>query len=187
MSNLAMLFNMVINFAMLLIFIRFMLQFAGLERSNPMVEPAYKATQVVDLFGRIFPTVGSGRISLAAIALLFLLKLIDLSGNASLAGVGYTPIELFFFGTMDLILSFIRAARYLIFGAIIISWIVLFTQKMHPILGIIMQLAEPILSPFRRITPNLGMIDLSPLFAIFGLLLVEIIISTLVENIAPML
>ena len=148
MSNLAMLFNMVINFAMLLIFIRFMLSLQG-SAKQPMVEPAYKATQVVDLFGRIFPTVGSGRISLAAIALLFLLKLIDLSGNASLAGVGYTPIELFFFGTTDLILSFIRAARYLIFRAIIISYdCVIYAKNAHPILGIIMQLAEPILSQF---------------------------------------
>lgn len=179
-------FNMVINFAMLLVFIRFMLQFSGIERTNPYVEPAYKATQIVDVFGRIFPTVGDGRVSLAAVMLLFLLKLVDISGNAALLGYGYTPVKLFFEGTLSLILAFLRVARYLIIGSIIISWIVVFTQKMHPILGIIMQMAEPILAPFRRITPNLGMLDLSPMIAIFGLLLIEIIVTTIANNLAPM-
>ncbi len=185
-SPLITIFNMVINFAMLLIFIRFMLQFSGLERSNPYIEPAFKATQVVDVFGRIFPTVGDGRVSLAAIILLFLLKLIDISGNAALLGHGYTPLRLFFEGTLALILSFLRVARYLIIGSIIISWIVVLTQKMHPILGIILQLAEPILAPFRKITPNLGMLDLSPMFAIFGLLLVEMFVHIIARNLMPM-
>ena len=186
-SSLIPLFNMVINFAMLLIFIRFMLQFSGFERSNPMIQPAYKATQIVDVFERIFPTVGAGRVSLAAIVLLFLLKLVDLSGNAALMGYGYSPIKLFFTGTLQLILSFLSAARYLIIGAIIISWIVMFTQKMHPIMSIIVQMAEPILAPFRRITPNLGMLDLSPMIAIFGLLLIEIFVGTIARNLLPML
>lgn len=186
-SSLIPLFNMVISFAMLLVFIRFMLQFAGLERNNPLVEPAYKATGIVDVFGRIFPTIGDGRVSLAAIVLLFLLKLIDISGNAALLGYGYSPIKLFFTGTLDLILSFLSVARYLIIGSIIISWIVMFTQKMHPLMAIIIQMAEPILAPFRRITPNLGMLDLSPMIAIFGLLLIEIFVGIIARNLLPML
>lgn len=185
-NSLIPLFNMVISFAMLLIFIRFMLQFAGFDRSNPMVEPAYKATQIVDVFGRIFPTVGDGRVSIAAVVLLFLLKLVDLSGNAALMGYGYTPLKLFFTGSLDLILSFLSVARYLIIGAIIISWIVMFTQKMHPIMSIIIQMAEPILAPFRRITPNLGMLDLSPMIAIFGLLLIQIFVEIIAANLLPM-
>lgn len=184
---LSVVFDMVISVAMLLIFIRFMLQFAGIERSNPFAMPAYKATQVVDVFGRIFPTVAQGRISLAAIVLMFLLRLIDISGSAALAGQGITPIQLFFYGSLSLILDFLSMCRYLIIGSIIISWIVVFTQKMHPILGIIMQLAEPIMAPFRRITPNLGMLDLSPMVALFAIILIEIIVTTLGQNIVPML
>lgn len=36
-----------------------------------------------------------------------------------------------------------------------------------------MQLPEPIVAPFRRFVPNLGMIDLSFLAALFSLLLLE--------------
>lgn len=181
------LFDMVISVAMLLIFIRFMLQFAGLDRSNPYAMPAYKATQVVDVFGRIFPTVADGRISLAAIVLMFLLRLIDISGSAALANQGISPIELFFYGSLTLILDFLSMCRYLIIGSIVISWIVVFTQKMHPILGIIMQMAEPIIAPFRRLVPNVGMFDFSAIIALLLLWLAEKAISIIGANIVPML
>ncbi|HJH09628.1 MAG TPA: YggT family protein, partial [Psychrobacter pasteurii] len=93
----------------------------------------------------------------------------------------------FFEGTLSLILSFLSVARYLIIGSIIISWIVVFTQKMHPIFELIVQMAEPILAPFRRITPNLGMLDLSPMVAIFGLLLIEIFVEIIARNLLPMI
>lgn len=182
MSPIATAFNMILSIAMLLIFIRFMLQFAGINPRNPMVQPAYKATRIVDVFGRIFPTVGQGRISIAAIVLMFLIRLVDIAGNASLAGAGYSPMELFFGGSMSLIIDFIRMCRYLIIGSIIVSWIVVFTNSMHPIIDIIMQLAEPIIAPFRRIVPNLGMIDLSPMVAFFVLIIAEQSITVIAAN-----
>ncbi|BBI66082.1 hypothetical protein PKHYL_02730 [Psychrobacter sp. KH172YL61] len=81
-------FDLVTTFAMMLVFIRFMLQFAGMDARNPMIAPAYKATHIVDVFGRIFPTVGQGRISIAAIVLMFLIRLIDISGKAALTHQG---------------------------------------------------------------------------------------------------
>lgn len=179
-------FNMVTSFAMLLIFIRFMMQFAGINARNPYAEPAYKATQVVDMFGRIFPTIGDGRISLAAIVLMFLIRLIDLAGNALLSHHSYNPLELFFEGSLSLIIDFLSMCRYVIIGSIIVSWIVVFTNSMHPIIDIIMQLAEPILAPFRKITPNLGMIDLSPMIAFFVLILAEQALSIVESNMLPM-
>ncbi|WP_240365771.1 YggT family protein [Psychrobacter sp. KH172YL61] len=84
-------------------------------------------------------------------------------------------------------LDFLRMCRYLVIGSIIVSWIVVFTQSQHPIIGIIIQLAEPILAPFRRITPNLGMLDLSPMIAFFVFYLLEIFIGGLSANFMPML
>jgi YggT family protein len=169
-------FDLVTTFAMMLVFIRFMLQFAGMDASNPMIAPAYKATHIVDVFGRIFPTVAHGRISIAAIVLMFLIRLIDISGKAALTHKGIAPVPLFFTGTINLVI-----------GSIIVSWIVVFTKSEHPIIGIIINLAEPILAPFRRITPNLGMIDLSPMVAFFAFYLLEIFIGGLASSFMPML
>ncbi|WP_434353230.1 YggT family protein [Psychrobacter sp. HD31] len=181
------LLSIVTTFAMLLIFIRFMLQFAGISSRNPYVEPAYKTTKIVDLFESIFPTIGQGRISLAAIALMFLIRLVDLSATAGLAGHGFTPLELFFSGSLSLILDFLAMCRYLIMGSIILSWVVMFTNSMHPMIEIIMQLAEPILAPFRRLIPNIGMLDLSPIIAFFALALAERLVRSIAVMIAPML
>jgi len=180
-------FDLVTTFAMLLVFIRFMLQFADMDASDPMISPAYKATHIVDVFGRIFPTVAQGRISIAAIVLMLLIRLIDISGKAALTHKGIAPVPLFFTGSVSLVLDFLRMCRYLVIGSIIVSWIVVFTQSSHPIIGIIMRLAEPILAPFRRITPNLGMLDLSPMVAFFAFYLLEIMISALASNFMPML
>lgn len=188
MNNLLLqIFDLVTTFAMLLVFIRFMLQFAGMDARDPMVAPAYKATHIVDVFGRIFPTVAQGRISIAAIVLMFLIRLIDISGKAALMNKGIAPIPLFFQGSLSLILDFLRMCRYLVIGSIIVSWIVVFTQSQHPIIGIIMQLAEPILAPFRRITPNLGMLDLSPIMAFFAFYLIEIMVGAVAASLFPML
>ena len=181
------LFDLVTTIAMLLIFIRFMLQFAGIDARDPIVIPAYKATGIVDVFGRIFPTVAHGRISIAAIVLMFLIRLIDISGKSALAHHGMAPIQLFFMGSLSLILDFLRMCRYLVIGSIIVSWIVVLTNSMHPILGLIVRIAEPILAPFRRITPNLGMLDLSPMVAFFAFYLIELFVGKLAVNIMPML
>ncbi|WP_201587673.1 YggT family protein [Psychrobacter jeotgali] len=180
-------FDLVTTFAMLLVFIRFMLQFAGMDARDPMIAPAYKATHIVDVFGRIFPTVAQGRISIAAIVLMLLIRLIDISGKAALTHQGIAPVPLFFTGTISLVLDFLRMCRYLVIGSIIVSWIVVFTNSMHPIIGIIMRLAEPILAPFRRITPNLGMLDLSPMVAFFAFYLIEMIIGAVAQSFMPML
>ena len=188
MNNLLLqIFDLITTFAMMLVFIRFMLQFAGMDASNPMVAPAYKATHIVDVFGRIFPTVAQGRISIAAIVLMFLIRLIDISGKAALTHKGIAPVPLFFTGTISLVLDFLRMCRYLVIGSIIVSWIVVFTQSQHPIIGIIVNLAEPILAPFRRITPNLGMIDLSPMVAFFFFFFFQVLGVDNFANFMPML
>ena len=52
---------------------------------------------------------------------------------------------------------------------------------------IIMEMAEPIIAPFRRFTPNLGMIDLSTLVALLALGLIETIIEVVGANILQQL
>lgn len=181
------LLNIATTFAMLLIFIRFMVQFAEISPRNPYVEPVYKTTKIVDLFANIFPTIGQGRISLAAIVLMFLIRLIDLSANAGLGGYGFSPLELFFAGSLSLVLDFLSMCRWLILGSIIVSWVVMFTNSIHPMIEILMELAEPILAPFRRLLPNMGMLDLSPIIAFFAIAFAERAVKVIAMNIAPML
>ncbi len=42
------------------------------------------------------------------------------------------------------------------------------------------RVTEPIIEPFRRFMPNTGMIDMSPLMAIIGLLVMQMLVGMLV-------
>ena len=49
----------------------------------------------------------------------------------------------------------------------------MFTQSRSPYIEVVQELAEPLLAPFRRIMPNMGMIDLSPILAILALIVMK--------------
>lgn len=186
-SPLMIIFNIVVNFALLVLFLRFMFQFAQVDHNHPYAKAIYNLSAVVGVFRRIFPDLNKGQISLSAVILMLLLTYIHIAGMASILGKPLDALTLFFAGTLKAILSFITALKYIVFGSVIFSWVILFTNKIHPVMDIIMQMSEPIVAPFRRITPNLGMIDLSVLVALLVLSLVEICIEVIGNNILMML
>ncbi|WP_180064624.1 YggT family protein [Acinetobacter sp. YH12095] len=177
-ANSALIFGIIINVAILLVFFRFLMQLAAVSPYNPVVLSTIKATKIVDVFGRIFPTVGKGRVNSAALALLVVLYLVKIFGVMYLNGaMPNSPIHLLILTFVTMIQDLIRFCRYLIFATIILSWVVMFTQSRGPYIEVIQELAEPLLAPFRRLLPNMGMIDLSPIIAFLALYIAEIIMN----------
>ena len=177
-ANSALIFGIIINVAILLVFFRFLMQLAAVNAYNPVVMSTAKATKLVDVFGRIFPTVGKGRVNLAALALIVVLYLLKIFGVMYLSGaMPNSPIHLVMLTFVTMIQDLIRFCRYLIFATIILSWVVMFTQSRSPYIEVIQELAEPLLAPFRRILPNMGMIDLSPIIAFLTLYIIEMIMN----------
>lgn len=165
-ANSALIFGILINVAILLVFFRFLMQLAAVSPYNPVVLSTVKATKIVDIFGRIFPTVAKGRFNLAALVLLIILYLLKIFGVMYLSGsMPNSPVHLVILTFVTMIQDLIRFCRYLIFATIILSWVVMFTQSRSPYIEVIQDLAEPLLAPFRRLLPNMGMIDLSPILA----------------------
>lgn len=178
MASSALIFGILINVAILLVFFRFLIQLTGVTPYNPVVLSTVKATKIVDIFSRIFPTVAKGRVNLAAIALLVMLYLLKIFGVMYLSGaMSNSPIHLLILTFVTMIQDLIRFCRYLIFATIILSWVVMFTQSRSPYIEVIQELAEPLLAPFRRLLPNMGMIDLSPILAFLALYIAEILMN----------
>ncbi len=184
----ALLFNVFINVAILLVFLRFIMQLAAINYFNPVVQSTIKATKVVDVLNRSLPVVAAGRVNLAAMVLLVVLSLLKVWGLSHLGegvdifGHHYqnlaSGVDSLLLGTLMAVTdSIITFCRYLIFAAIIMSWVVMFTQSRGPYAEAAQDLAEPLFAPFRRLMPNMGMIDLSPLFAILALIIVDIIMA----------
>lgn len=173
-----------INVAILLVFLRFLMQLAGINYFNPVVQATMKATRVIDILNRTLPVVAKGRVNLAALILVVILYLLKVWGLSHLA----LGVEIFdatyknlagslsslllgtWMAVLDGIISF---CRYLIFAAIIMSWVSMLSQNRGPFSEAIQDLAEPLFAPFRKLMPNMGMIDLSPLFAILALIIIQ--------------
>lgn len=168
------LFGILMNVAILLVFLRFLMQLAMVNPYNPVVLSTIKATKVVDVFSPILPTLAKGRVNLAALVLLVMLYLLKIVGLTYLSGiVTHGSLHLIVLTFVTMIQDLITFCRYLIFATIILGWVVLFTQSNSPYIEVVQELAEPLLAPFRRILPNMGMIDLSPILAFLALYVAE--------------
>ena len=64
-----------------------------------------------------------------------------------------------------------------ILARVIVSWLPIgHDSPFAPIVRIIYEITEPILSPIRRLIPRLGMFDLSPMIAIILIMVIQRIV-----------
>jgi YggT family protein len=74
-----------------------------------------------------------------------------------------------------LIFNLIDIYWYIILATVIVSWLVSFNiinygnPYVRQASSILRQLTEPLLGPIRRLLPNLGGLDFSPVVVLFGL------------------
>lgn len=180
-ASAALIFDIIINVAILLVFFRFLMQLAGVNPYNPVVMSTTKATKIVDVFGRILPTLAHGRVNLAALVLVVLLYFLKVFGFKYFNMQPTGSAVYFIMSTLLAMLqSLITILKYTLFAYIISSWIVMLSQTRSPYIEVIQELAEPMLAPFRKIMPNMGMIDLSPILAYFTLYIAELMLSSIV-------
>jgi YggT family protein len=83
---------------------------------------------------------------------------------------------------LDLILLVLHLYGYVIIGTAILSWLLAFdvvnfrNDLVRSVWTFLNALTEPLLRPIRRILPNLGGIDISPIVLLLLLFLIEDII-----------
>lgn len=172
------LFVMTINFALILVFVRFLIQLSDIDRFNPVVVASKKATMFIDMLSKAIPDVANGRVNLACLVVLVLLYLIKMVGISHLSDAGiYSAEHLILVTLVTMVQNLITFCRYLIFASIIMSWVMMLSESRSPFIDVIQYLAEPLIAPFRKIMPDLGMIDLSPMGAILALILAEIVME----------
>ena len=91
------------------------------------------------------------------------------------------------FQVLDLLL---RVASYIIIAQAIISWLVAFnvinTQNdfMRSFLNALQRITEPLYRPIRKILPDFGGIDFSPLVVLLLIYVVRILLSGVARDIA---
>lgn len=65
---------------------------------------------------------------------------------------------------LDIIITFLQIMTWAIVGRALISWVD--PRGSNPVSRFLFELTEPIVGPIHSVVPRIGMIDISPIFAI---------------------
>lgn len=81
-----------------------------------------------------------------------------------------------------LLYGFLAIYSLLIVVRIVFSWVMSYS---NPVLRFLIQVTEPILGPFRRLIPPLGMFDISPIIVLFLLGFLQTAVAGVLINAPP--
>lgn len=164
------LFDILFDIYIAIMLLRFLLQQVGADFYNPISQFIVKVTQrPVVIARRIIP--GYGGIDFASLVLVILLIYIKLTLLYALGGFQPSVAGILIQGLYDLIQLIFDIFIFAIIVQAILSWIN--PDPYNPVSGILSSLTTPILQPVRKILPAMGMIDLSPIVALIGLMFIK--------------
>jgi len=146
--------------------LRVLLEALRADYFNPVCQALIRITDpLVKPLSKIIPRVGP--VSLAGIVWLYILELALLLILAAIGGWAMDWPVLLLLALLRLVRMLLVLYLVLIIVNVILSWVG--QGFRHPIVPLIYQLTEPVLTPIRRVLPALGGFDLSPLVAIIGI------------------
>ena len=158
-----------------IVLIRFLLQVAKADFYNPMSQFVVKVTApVLNPLRRVIP--GIAGLDIAAIVLALALQLVMISLVFLIASGSLPNILTLVIGTVAGIANDLLNIYF--FGIIIsavLSWIT--PAQGHPAAQLVFQLVEPALAPFRKLLPDMGGIDISPILALMIFQVLRILIQ----------
>tara|TARA_B110000285_G_scaffold138352_1_gene154906 strand:- start:3903 stop:4484 length:582 start_codon:yes stop_codon:yes gene_type:complete len=164
----------VFGLCLTLVIIRFMLQLAKADFYNPLAQAVVKMTQpFVAVLQKVMPR--TGRFSLATLVLAFLVQLLLIVVVLLIAGFELpNPVSLAIWSVIGLASQVLDLLFFAILASIILSWLA--PQTKHPGAYLLHQLTEPVMSPVRRMLPNLGGLDFSPILVFIMINLVDMLV-----------
>jgi len=77
-----------------------------------------------------------------------------------------------------LTLTFLNILMWAVIARSLLSWFPI--DQSSPLFQMLHRVTEPIVEPIRRIMPNTGMIDLSPMVAIMVIIVMQFMVASLV-------
>ncbi len=167
------LIDTLISLYILAVVLRFLLQWTRADFYNVISQFLVKITHPpLKILRRFVPSVG--KIDTSSIVLALSLQMLADFVILVLKGVMISFSALFIVSLTQLITLVINVFVFAVFGRAILSWFD--PGNYNPASSILYSLTEPLLSTCRKIIPDLGGIDLSPLAALVALQLAKMMI-----------
>ena len=157
---------------LLIVLLRFILQLVRADFYNPLSQFTVKATQpLLKPLRRFIPSIAG--LDTASLVLAVLVQLLLMVVTLSL--MGFNPVsvipQLLVWSLIGVTSLFFKVFFFALIVSVILSWVA--PGSHNPGAQLVNQLCEPLLAPFRKLLPNLGGLDLSPIFAFIALNLVD--------------
>lgn len=159
---------------LLIVLLRFILQLVRADFYNPLSQFIVKATHpLLRPLRRIIPSIGSLDLSSLVLALVVQMLLMGAVLMLTYGGIG-NPLQLLVWAIIGITGLFLKIFFWTLIISVILSWVA--PGSHNPGAQLVSQIAEPALAPFRRLLPNLGGLDLSPIFAFLAIKLLEMLV-----------
>lgn len=157
---------------LLIVLLRFILQLVRADFYNPLSQFTVKATQpLLKPLRRLIPSIAG--LDSASLVLAVLVQLLLMVVTLSL--MGFNPVsvipQLLVWSLIGVTSLFLKVFFFALIVSVILSWVA--PGSYNPGAQLVNQLCEPLLAPFRKLLPNLGGLDISPIFAFIALNLLD--------------
>ncbi len=184
-SPMLLIINTLFDLYIMLVLVRFMLQWLRADFYNPVSQFVVRATTPpLKPLRRIIPGFGGQDIAALTLALIIIIiKYIIIrsmgAGVIELANV-MAPIGsvgvlgLLVIAAAEILSMFINIFLFAVIISVILSWVN--SGGYHPVVGLINSLSQPAIKPIRKSIPPMGGLDLSPLFATLGLMVLKMLL-----------
>ncbi|MCO5367122.1 YggT family protein [Pseudomonas alliivorans] len=166
---------------LMLILLRFVLQLVRANFYNPLSQFIVKATQpLLKPLRRIIPSIFGLDMSSLVLAIIVQMILMALT-LLLISGTTGDPLYLLLWSIISVTALFLKIFFFALIASVILSWVA--PGSHNPGAELVNQICEPALAPFRRIVPNLGGLDISPILAFIVLKLLDMLV---INNLAAM-
>ena len=168
----------------LAVLLRFLLQWCGADFYNPISQFLVKITHPpLRILRRFVPSIG--KIDTSSLILVLALQMLTDFSILLLKGVTINIGALTILSITQLISLLINVFVFAVFARAILSW--LNPGTFNAVASILATLTEPLLDICRKIIPDLGSIDLSPLVALLLLQLAKMVILPPLHELASLI
>ena len=183
-NPLVFLVQVIFELYLLVVMLRFLLQMVRADFYNPVSQFIVKATgPVLKPFRKIIP--GYGGIDFSSLVVAWLVKTVELILIIMISGKGLMLGLPMLMAIPALVELTINIFLFSILIIVILSWVS--PGGYNPAISLLHSLTDPVMRPARRLLPDMGGLDLSPMLVMIGLVLLKMLLLPPLEHLAQML
>ena len=152
--------------------LRFLLQVVRADFYNPICQFLVKVTNpLVIPMRRVVPSLAG--IDVASLLLAFLLQVAGIAALVFIKLGGFPPVSILLMGgVLGVVALLVNIYFFALLAMIILSWVA--AGSRHPAIYLLYQITEPVMAPFRKVLPNMGGLDFSPILVFILINIIQI-------------